>query len=98
MALSSSNRQENAFFKTSLGAHKPTGPHQNDTVHGSISSPPRMLAPPLPETGWCAKSKGFASPRSLDDAYPDGVTGNRTQNLLHSTDAVKHDAKKMSYH
>jgi len=27
-----------------------------------------------------------------------GETGNRTQNLLHLTSAVKHDAKKMSYH
>jgi hypothetical protein len=44
----------------------------------------------------CAKAKGNASPD--DDALVHGVTGNRTQNLLHSTDAVKHDAKKMSYH
>lgn len=27
-----------------------------------------------------------------------GETGNRTQNLLHLTSPVKHDAKKMSYH
>jgi hypothetical protein len=27
-----------------------------------------------------------------------GETGNRTQNLLHSTGTVKYDAKKMSYH
>ena len=27
-----------------------------------------------------------------------GETGNRTQNLLHLTGAVKLDAKKMSYH
>jgi hypothetical protein len=28
----------------------------------------------------------------------DGETGNRTQNLLHLTRALKLDAKKMSYH
>jgi hypothetical protein len=27
-----------------------------------------------------------------------GETGNRTQNLLHSTGTMKYDAKKMSYH
>jgi hypothetical protein len=33
---------------------------------------------------------------SEDDDH--GETGNRTQNLLHLTRAVKLDAKKMSYH
>jgi hypothetical protein len=27
-----------------------------------------------------------------------GETGNRTQNLLHSTCTLRYDAKKMSYH
>jgi hypothetical protein len=36
----------------------------------------------------------FDHPRMIDD----GETGNRTQNLLHSTRAVELDAKKMSYH
>jgi hypothetical protein len=46
--------------------------------------------------GWCAKAKG--DPPFGNDAHVHGETGNRTQNLLHSTGAVKHDAKKMSYH
>jgi hypothetical protein len=46
--------------------------------------------------GWCAKAKDVAP--FGDDAHVHGETGNRTQNLLHSTGAVKHDAKKMSYH
>jgi hypothetical protein len=37
--------------------------------------------------------------RSTHPEYEnDGETGNRTQNLLHLTRAVKLDAKKMSYH
>jgi hypothetical protein len=36
--------------------------------------------------------------RSSTDENTYGETGNRTQNLLHLTSAVTHDAKKMSYH
>ena len=42
-----------------------------------------------------------AGKRTIEELFligRDGETGNRTQNLLHLTDAVKHDAKKMSYH
>jgi hypothetical protein len=46
--------------------------------------------------GWQAKSKNDALPEG--SALVHGETGNRTQNLLHSTCAAKYDAKKMSYH
>jgi hypothetical protein len=64
------------------------------TRGGLVTSPSQLQPPNVQNIHIVDMEQKFDHPRVIDD----GETGNRTQNLLHSTRAVELDAKKMSYH